>query len=187
MNCISLEKCLGKATDFGAVIKSWQGPGKSAKDFQFNDWAVEVKTTQGKNHQKIHVSNERQLDTSSVGSLYLYHISLNVLQSSGETLNSVVEEIREILNKDFRALTQFNSRLNLGGYFSHQTQLYNGVGFTIRAENFYRIEKEFPRVEENDLRNGVGDVTYSIILSNYSDYIIAEAELFKSITYNGDV
>ena len=42
-------------------IFSWKGPEKSIQDFQFEDMAIEVKTTHGKNHQKIHIANEKTI------------------------------------------------------------------------------------------------------------------------------
>lgn len=182
-----IRKWLTASSNSDGIIKAWQGPSKSVKDFQFADWAVEVKTTCGKNHQKIHVSNERQLDTTSIPRLYLFHISLNALQGYGETLNSLVDAIRRKLENNVKALTQFNSLLILSGYLDHQAPLYSNVGYSTRNEYFYLVRDLFPRIEEKELRDGVGDVKYSIIISNYSNYIVPEDELLKSLNSHGDV
>lgn len=163
------------------IINAWQGPDKYAKDFQIEDWAVEVKTTHGNNHQKIHISNERQLDTSSIKALFLYHISLNVVIDSGETLNEIITQVRLMLDLDFRVLNQFNTKLLIAGYFNHHHNLYEKKGYSIRQTDYYKVKDDFPRIEEVDLRKGVGDIKYSIIMSNCQKHIINADDLFKTI------
>ena len=67
---------LNNTSDKNYCLKSWLGPEKSIQDFQYSNWAVEVKTTHGNNHQKIHITSERQLDDSIIEKIYLYHLSL---------------------------------------------------------------------------------------------------------------
>lgn len=67
------------------IIDSWLGPTRHFRDFQSGSWALEVKTTHGNNHQKIQISSERQLDSSNLDNLFLYHLSLDVRPQSGET------------------------------------------------------------------------------------------------------
>jgi hypothetical protein len=43
-------------------IRSWTGPKAAQQDFQFSRCAVEVKTTSAKQHQKLSIASERQLD-----------------------------------------------------------------------------------------------------------------------------
>jgi hypothetical protein len=71
-----LRKFLQVNTNFQTIVSSWIGQSKEIKDFQMNDWAVEVKTTHGNNHQKVHISSERQLDNTHLENLFLYHVSL---------------------------------------------------------------------------------------------------------------
>ncbi|MDR2125714.1 MAG: PD-(D/E)XK motif protein [Prevotellaceae bacterium] len=39
-----------------AALNAWVGTDREVRDFQYNDWAVEVKTTAGNNHQKVNIS-----------------------------------------------------------------------------------------------------------------------------------
>ena len=48
-----LRNFLNRSSDSYYCLKSWLGPEKSIQDFQYANWAVEVKTTHGNNHQKI--------------------------------------------------------------------------------------------------------------------------------------
>lgn len=178
-----MRKFLLTNPDFKNVIISWIGSEKQVRDYQFGRWSVEVKTTHGNNHQKVHISSERQLDTTNLDNLFLNHLSLETRQQSGETLNQVVDSVIEILTYDFTALNQFRNKLLEAGFFDHHRNLYTDIGYFIRQEVFYKVENSFPRIEERDIRNGVGDVKYSIVVSQCSDFIRTEEEVFQTLIF----
>ena len=78
--------------NLGAEIAftSWIGPKNYPQDFRFGNTALEVKTSIAKQHQKIFIASERQLDDSGEGDIYLYHLSLEVRQGSGESLPELI-------------------------------------------------------------------------------------------------
>jgi hypothetical protein len=176
-------KFLQNNSNFVAVINSWVGSEKQIRDFQFGNWSIEVKTTHGNNHQKVHVSSERQLDTSNLDNLFLFHLSLEARQQSGETLNQIVDSISDILSSDFSSLSHFKNKLLEGGYFDQHREIYESAGYLVRQETYYKVENDFPRIEENEIRKGVGDVKYSIIISQCSDFIRTEQEVFQTIIF----
>jgi hypothetical protein len=165
-----------------SIINTWLGTEKGVKDFQNKNWALEVKTSHGNNHQKVHISSERQLDNTNLENLFLYHISLEQLQNSGEGLNDIVDSIIDILNSDKITLNKFKSKIYEVGYFDSQRNLYDSVGYSIRQDIFYKVEDEFPRIQENEVRKGVGDVKYSIILSQCQQYIKPENEVLEILS-----
>ena len=179
---IFLKTLLQKTSDFNSVITSWVGPEKEIRDFQLRNWSVEVKTTIGNNHQKIHISNERQLDTSTIRYLFLYHISLEQQQNNGITLNQVVDEICDILSSDSLSQNRFFSKLFSYGYFDAQRDLYEQTGYHLRNDCFFKVDNDFPRVEEKDLRKGVGDLKYSIIVSQLDSYKSDENEVLQKFS-----
>lgn len=160
-------------------VEAWYGPEKRNQDFQQNDWALEVKTSTSNNHQKIHISSERQLDVSNLRNLILFHLSIEVRSGSGESLNSMVDSIHALLTEDAHPDILFSAKLLEAGFYAQHKSLYEAEHYIVRKEHFYKIEKEFPRIEEADIRNGVGDVKYSVILSSCNDYILDEACVFK--------
>jgi len=178
-----LRKFLQTNSDLQNILCSWVGPEKQIRDFQNADWGIEVKTSHGNNHQKVHISSERQLDTSNLENLFLYHLSLEASQQSGETLNEIVDSVIALLNSDFIALNQFRNKLIEVGFLDHHRQLYTDIGYFIRHDVFYKVANSFPRIEESDIRDGVGDVKYSIVISQCSDYMITEDEVFKTIIF----
>lgn len=170
-----------KSTSYpNEVIDSWKGPNKEIRDFQQGMWSVEVKTTHGNNHQKVHINNERQLDASNLKYLYLYHISLDVMQESGESLINLIESIYSSLNSDFAALNQFKVKLFDAGYFEVHNSIYEKTGYLLRFDNYYLVGREFPRIEESDIRPGVGDVKYSIVVSQCAAYIEDEKNVLEN-------
>lgn len=176
-----LRKWLYKATNLQHCVQSWLGAEKELRDFQYGGWAIEVKTTHGNNHQRIQVSNERQLDNSNLEILMLFHVSLESQQRNGETLVQIVNSIIEFLSNDILAQVQFRSKLLQGGYFFHHEVEYGNIGYQIRQETFYNVYGDFPRIGESELRRGVGDVKYSIILSDFSSHLVSDSSVYEII------
>lgn len=179
--CYFMRNYLKGNTNFSICIDAWKGPQRAVQDFQYGNWAVEVKTTQGKNHQKIHISSERQLDTSFVPFIYLYHLSLEVRDHHGETLNEVIESLSVLFGDNSRALSVFRLKLLEYGYFDRHKVLYEETGYTIRNLNIYRITEDFPRITEQGLSPEIGDVRYSLIIPANPSWYITEKELFEKL------
>lgn len=180
-----LRKYLSNSSDSAKCINNWMGPEKAIQDFQYSNWAVEVKTTHGKNHQKIHISSERQLDDSIITNIFLFHLSLDIRMDYGETLNFIIEDIIKMISENSLATNQFKFKLIESGYFDIHKKLYNDIGYTIRHENIYSVIGDFPRITEKEIPIGVGDVKYSIILSESESWKINEYNLFNHISENG--
>lgn len=176
-----LRKWISQSTDLQKPIQSWLGTEKELRDFQSSAWGIEVKTTQGNNHQKVHISSERQLDPTNLNILILLHLSLELQQYHGETLNQIINSIVTLLSQDVAALVQFRAKLLQGGYFFHHASRYDITGYQIRGEAFYTVRDNFPRIEEADIRAGTGDVKYSIILAEQSEYLVPETFVLETI------
>lgn len=176
-----LRKFLRTTINFLPIVNTWTGTEKQIRDFQSGPWAVEVKTTYGNNHQKVQINSERQLDTTNLEDLFLYHISLEQQQNTGETLNDIVDSVIDILRDEIIALNKFKSKIYEVGYFDMQRNLYGTIGYHIRQDEFYKVEEGFPRIEENDLPIGIGDLKYSIILSQCVPFSIGESDVFDTV------
>jgi hypothetical protein len=177
-----LRTYLSNSTDKALCINSWQVPSNTVQDFHHGNWAVEVKTTHGNNHQKIQISSERQLDDSVVPNIFLFHLSLEVRSNHGETLNDLSEWVENHLANYVIELNSFRLKLFEVGYFDIHKPIYKDTGYSIRQESIYKVEGEFPRIMEHEIRNGVGDVKYSIVMADCLSFIRTEAELFQSIS-----
>jgi hypothetical protein len=161
-----LKKIIKQNIDIDFCFDLWRGPENDVRDYEYNQWALEVKTTHTHNHQILHISSERQLDTNLLDNLYLFHISLEKRSGNEYTLNRIIDEIYHLINHHIDADYKFKTKLAKYGYFDHQKELYNNYSFIIRNETYYLVKDDFPRIEENFLLDGVGDVKYSLILND---------------------
>ena len=75
----------------------------------------------------------------------------------------------------------FKLKLLESGFYDIHRALYEGRGYTIRQENSYRVNGNFPRLTESQIPIGVGDVKYSIVLSESEEWRINQQTLFKEI------
>jgi len=162
-------------------VNLWKGPELGIRDFEYNMWAVEVKTTTTHNQQKLFISSERQLDCSHLKNLYLFHLSVEVRTGSIFTLNSIIDNLKTKIGPNIQAMIVFNMKLLKAGYFKVDRKKYAKISYEIRAEKYYQVRDDFPRIEEKDLRTNVGNVKYSIIPPENDKYIVSFEEIIKSI------
>ena len=80
------------------------------------------------------------------------------------------------------ALNSLNSKLLEAGCLDIHAHLYEERCYAKRDENIYHVKDEFPRIKENEIRNGVGDVKYTIVLSQCDKFLISELQLFKTLS-----
>jgi hypothetical protein len=175
-----LRDCVLPATG-PAGVTSWTGSRRTAHDFQFPACAVEVKTTTTKQHQRMTIASERQLDDSTCGALYLYLVSLDMLQARGETLNKIVADLRLRLNAHPASL-RFEAALLEAGYLDVHASRYDPQGHVVRESRFFRVTGAFPRLTEHDVPAGVGDVRYSVSVAACADYCVSAAEVAEALS-----
>lgn len=174
-----LRKYLIPILGINKAIDAWKGSSRKAQDFQFSDCAVEVKTTISKQHQKMYIASERQLDDTGLTALFLQHISLMESSGSGETLSDMVEDIRKNIADEPAARQKMEDSLFEAGYLNAHAYRYNKTGYMVRSSGIFRIREGFPRITESDLLNGVGDVHYSVNVSECMHYTVTESD-FKT-------
>jgi len=162
-------------------INLWKGPEFGIRDFEYNMWAVEVKTTTTHNQQKLFINSERQLDCTHFKNLYLFHLSAEIRDGFSLTLNSLIENLEIKIGENIKATTIFKMKLLKAGYLKADKEKYDKTGYEIRSEKYYQIFDDFPRIEEKDLRLNVGNVKYSIIPSENDKYKVFFEEITKSL------
>ena len=162
-------------------VQRWTGPKATQQDFQFSSCAVEIKTTSSKQHQKLTIASERQLDDTGAGKIILLHLSLDIRQGQGETLPEMIESVRSIIIGDAIAKDELENLLFEVGYLDIHADRYENIGYTIRDHNYFKVGEDFPKIIESDLRNGVGDVRYSISVAECKQFSIPESEVISLI------
>jgi hypothetical protein len=162
-------------------LRCWTAPKWTQQDFQFPKCAIEVKTTSAKQHQKLMIASERQLDDFGTGTIVLLHLSLDVRQGSGETLLEMITNIRSLVANDITTRDEFESLLFEIGYLDLHSARYENTSYTIREHNYFKVREGFPRIVESELRNGVGDVRYTISVAECKRFSIPEPEVISMI------
>jgi hypothetical protein len=178
INNFLIKKC-----EIKEPIRCWK-PYENTHDFLINDISVEIKSTTSSPIKKIKINSLKQLDETLTDSLYLNLVQLN--ENSGETLNDIVDKIRNYLRKiSFESYYLFESKLLQEGYLNQHREVYSKKKFSI-SENFYfSITKDFPRIRDLDLKNininGILDAKYEIDFMSFEKHKIIENKLINII------
>jgi len=157
-----------------AGVEGWQGP-LGGHDFQLHGGAFEVKGSAAHEPQVVMVNSERQLDTIGTDSLHLVHVSLDIHQHAGETLPGIVDILREHA-AETGAEDLLEERLIDAGYVDAHRSHYESTGYTVREKLFLQVRAGFPRIIESDLAEGVGGVSYSLVIAACVDFEVARIQ-----------
>ncbi len=165
------------------AVAGWTGPLRANQDFQYPHGAVEVKSTTGGAPGSVTVANERELDDTGTGTLFLVHVSLDERRGGqGRSLNEAVSRIEDSVEHDITARGLLRERLVHYGYHAHQADLYDEPRYTVRASGVYRVGAGFPRIVESQLPPGVGAVRYSVALSVCEPHRVDENAVTSALT-----
>ena len=170
-----LERHLLPSVPSTFAVTSWTGPIRDVQDFSLGSVAVEVKTTAGKQHQRVRIASERQLDDRGLEALLLFHLSVDDRENVGDTLSLIIQRIRGSLGSDASAAAEFEGLLFAAGYHDIHAPRYR-TGYTVREANIFRVTDGFPRITEVELPEGVGDLSYSVALSACTAFRLDFAE-----------
>lgn len=147
-----------------SILDAWLGPDASNHDFVLGKNAIEVKTTTGNEHTRVHISNEYQLDSTGLERLFLCHVRLDERQGSGTSLPILIDEIIELLPDILKI--SFMESLAILGYVDKQRGFYEASGYLERTRSYYLVTEDFPKITRQILASGVSQVSYQIDLSS---------------------
>ncbi len=163
------------------AVAFWTGPQRANHDFQIENTAFEIKTTASKQHRKIYINSEKQLDGTGLKKLFLIVYSLNIHENSQErSLPTQINRIRTQIMNDSIALYRFEIQIAKSGYDKNWENLYK-TGFSISNVSFYDVVEGFPCITQQGLVEGIGDIKYSIMVSACTQYRIEEQQFTKYV------
>ena len=161
------------------AIYWWAGCNAEEHDFYCLNNIIEVKSSSSLGAEKVHISNEFQLESLNETSiLYLYYIKLKKSAADGETLSTIVSRISGKLGVNLQSL--FQEKLLQVGYIHQLPELYK-IHFRVRDESCYIVKDDFPRIKSKDLPNGISSVNYELSLSSCNKYMITIEEFYKEV------
>jgi len=176
-----LREHLMPAVGNAAAVSGWHGPAKAHQDFQFSEVAIEVKTTTAKQPQSVRITSERQLDDKKWKCLFLHVLVLEEMEGSGLTLPDLIAEIRIELLADPLAQESFEDALLMSGYLGSHEHNYTGIGRSLRVQHWFRVSAKFPRIVEDSLPSGVGDISYGLNLAACGGFIATPQEVVRAL------
>ena len=147
-------------------IEHWKGLDGEPKDFEFNHFSVEVKTSRA-GRQEITINGLDQLSQNS-GSLYLFVYQITESSVDGSSLAEIIQEISGMLPEESN--TRFWHFLVKYGFNPMNTE--SNIKLSIRSEFAYNINNEFPRISSDVISastsSRVKRMVYSLDISGLS-------------------
>jgi hypothetical protein len=163
-----------------AAVSAWVGPEPLSKDFQFPGCSIEVKCSAMREHTKVHISGERQLDHRGHATLFLFVLLVEQVGTGGTTVPAFVEAIRARLGEGV-AKTVFEDKLIASGYHDAHRLKYADKNFLIKSHRLFHVTETFPKLI-SPLPNGVGDLSYTVALSACQHFVATDNELMAAMT-----
>lgn len=163
-----------------SVVESWQGPTGAAQDFQWNNKAVEIKTSKALNPQ-IPVSNEQQLDYTLLDKLLLGVFIVFESRGSQQSLMTIIQRIRKKLQLTPDAGDLFDLKINQSGVMPSMEQEYNKISFTVRDMRFFEVQDNFPVLTRKTIVDeAIHHVNYQIDSNALSAFNMSEEQLLTA-------
>lgn len=152
---------------FACVFDFWNGPIKSAQDFQGNKVAIEVKTSSSRELEHVYISSEVQLDKGNYSELFLSIYRVERDDTSGISLPELIDAVASNMAEQQR--NRFYALLLCLGYTNDDASYYKKK-YCIKEQRTFCVEDSFPRITCRDLPKGVGDVHYALYLDSAAPF-----------------
>jgi hypothetical protein len=149
------------------ALAAWTGPTRTAHDFRFGRYEIEVKSTGGE--RRVHViSSDTQLEASPGCNLYVLSLQFTVAGAdAGESFASRVTAVREQLKE--RPLVQAFDTVLAAGYGLDPSDVgqYSAAVKLRTPPYLVPVDADFPRVVLRGLVSGdavarISDVRYRV-------------------------
>lgn len=163
------------------VCHLWSGPESERHDFVGQGIHVEVKTTT-RSEPKHEISRLDQLKPPINKRLLFVSVMLEKSLGGDETLADRIDEIREKLILDGRALDVFDSRLAQLGWHEGLRQTGALLRFTFRGVHVFEVTGAFPRLPDDYVPPlGVTSIKYSINVGSLPSLDVSTVQEFLSV------
>jgi len=158
------------------VSHLWSGPESERHDFVGQGVHIEVKTTT-RSEPKHEISRFDQLKAPASKRLLFVSVMLERSLGGDETLADRVDEIREKLVSDGRALDVFDSRLAQLGWHEGLRQTGDLLRFTFRDVHVFEVAGNFPRLPDDYVPPlGVTGIKYNVNVGSLPSLDVLEVQ-----------
>ena len=153
------------------AVAGWVGALKEHQDFVYGEMWYEIKTV-SEQAEKVRIPSLEQLSLERTGKLIVYRLGNtagNSLKFSFEnfTLNSLVKNVSELLDKDSAAAQRFEILLFQTGYVEREE--YDEKFYRLAEDMRFVVDENFPRLTKNNLPPAIVEASYSINLRDLKE------------------
>lgn len=144
-------------------INGWCGPERDLIDFNLVDHLFEIKSYKSNKGPVITISSPSQLIATDKNlKLGAYGLTITDLGSSILDLYNEITDI--ILSQEPKSLELFEYKINQYGFFPNiiDIELFN---FKIDNFKIYNVTEEFPRIDQEQIKNGIVKLKYGVDLN----------------------
>ncbi|WP_255570088.1 PD-(D/E)XK motif protein [Cohnella sp. CFH 77786] len=143
-----------------SAVTSWIGPEGADQDFVDEYGWHEIKAS-GIGAKTVSISSLEQLDALAPGELVLYFIDKTSPNDANSfTLQSKVNNLRDLVRSNVQALDLFNKKLLQYGYIDIPD--YSKQWYRFGGSNRYRIDEHFPKLIKGNVPSQIAAASYQI-------------------------
>jgi len=151
------------------ALISWVGPDSDKQDFLLDNAVVEVKSYRTSKGLRVFISSAEQL-YSEKDPLFLVTYALSTVDS-GESVSDLISNIESMIDSNSEMLFDlFSEKLTKYGFIPELPDS-SLMCFTVDKEKIYSVVDEFPKIVSSDISKAIGNVKYSVDLSECEDFI----------------
>ena len=156
------------------AAKMWNGPLKSAQDFQTGYIASEIKTTKANKIDQITISDLAQLNKGERTYLFLVVYRLEMDAVDGLTLPQLIDKVISVMPRDER--DNFKIKLSARGYNDELADKYEEK-YGVQEKICYSVDEGFPCLTPNNVPKEIKEAKYQLSLRNCNQYIVQFQEI----------
>jgi hypothetical protein len=173
-----------KHLEAGTSVKAWTGWDWTSRDFRYKGLGIEVKTITAEDFTSIYISSGEQLDDEGFDRLILNVLWAEQNDTGAETLNSLVESVRGMI--DGAARIEFDTNLIRAGYHDKQGHLYADEHYDLREIYYFDVRDEFPRLVPAEIPEGIKKISYVISANACRPFALGPADIDTEILSRKD-
>ena len=159
---VVIDHLIGAGIPEKHVIDAWQGPLDGLQDFALGNGGIEVKSTLSARGFAATISSLEQLDDSLCQPLFVAAVRIR-LDTTGLTLPTMSDAIREKLRDHVAALDLFEARLMQAGLLQAAAERYTRR-FCHVSTALLAVKDDFPRLTRAQINPAIRRAHYEVDL-----------------------
>ena len=149
------------------AVAGWLGPLKEHQDFSYGETWFEIKTVT-EQAEKVRIPSLEQLSLKTPGELIVYRLAKT---SDGFTLNSLVKNLSDLLEKNPSSAQRFEVLLFQTGYVEREE--YDEQSYRLAENMRFVVDEKFPRLTKDILPSAIVEASYTLNLRELEEEFLS--------------